>query len=90
MSMGRKGKHRIGKVSFGIYVTEEIRALIVYLVDMTGITATDMILESIEAKAAALGVVKNGKILPKHKAAIEVIVEAYRMKGTKQTHESKK
>ncbi len=74
----RKGKHKEGKVSVGVYITEESRALLAYLVDMTGMTATDIIMEGVMAKAQALGVIKDGKVLPQHRAAITVILEAYR------------
>lgn len=83
--MSRQGKHREGKVSVGIYVDEDKRALIAYLVDQTGMTATDIIMEGVMAKARAVGLFDTrGKLKPEHAAAIEVIVESYRMKKGKQ------
>ena len=76
--MSRQGKHRPGKVSIGIYVEEEKRALLAYIVDLSGMTATDIIMEGVLAKARSLGVIKDGHVLPRHKKAIEVIMEAYR------------
>lgn len=78
--MNRQGKHKPGKVSIGIYIEEDKRALLAYLVDLTGMTATDIIMEGVMAKAKSQGIFdKDGKILPEHQAAINVIVEAYRM-----------
>lgn len=79
--MSRQGKHRDGKVSVGIYIEEEKRALLAYLVDLTGQTATDIIMEGVAAKARALGVMENGKIKPEHEAAIQVIMAAYHTKS---------
>lgn len=82
--MSRQGKHRKGKVSVGIYIEEDKRALLAYLVDMSGMTATDIIMEGVMAKAQSLGVVKDGEILPQHLAAINVIIAAYRSARTKE------
>ena len=76
--MSRQGKHKKGKVSVGIYIEEDKRALLAYLVDVSGMTATDIIMEGVMAKAKALGIIKDGEILPKHLAAINVIIAAYR------------
>lgn len=76
--MSRQGKHKKGKVSVGIYIDENKRALLTYLVDLSGMTATDIIMEGVMSKAQALGVMRGGKIKQEHKAAIEVIMAAYR------------
>ena len=81
--MSRQGKHREGKVSVGVYIEEDARALLAYLVDITGQTATDILMEGVRSKATALGIMKDGKITPKHARAIKVIVEAYRNKKGK-------
>ena len=79
----RKGKHREGKVSVGMYISEEMRALLAYLVDMSGMTATDIIMEGVFAKARVLGVMdSDNKIRPCHAAAIRVIMEAYHVNKT--------
>lgn len=89
--MSRQGRHKPGKVSIGIYIEEEKRALLAYLVDLTGMTATDIIMEGVMAKAKTQGIFDDaGKILPEHQAAINVIVEAYRMEPTKRKSTSKK
>lgn len=76
--MSRQGKHKPGKVSVGIYIEEDKRALLAYIVDLSGMTATDIIMEGVIAKAQSLGVVKDGRILPQHKNAIRVIMESYK------------
>ena len=91
--MSRQGRHKPGKVSIGIYIEEDKRALLAYLVDVSGMTATDIIMEGVAAKAQALGIMKDGKVLPEHKAAIELIQEAYRIKpkkGQNKTHKEDK
>ena len=79
----RQGKHKPGKVSVGIYIEEEKRALLAYIVDLSGMTATDIIMEGVIAKAQALGVMKDGQVLPRHKKAIEVIMGSYKQPKTK-------
>lgn len=78
-----QGRHKEGKVSIGIYVEEEFRALLAFLVDRTGETATEIIMEGVRSKATALGVMKDGEILPEFKPVIEMIVAAYRERKTK-------
>lgn len=82
--MSRQGKHKQGKVSVGIYIDEDKRALLAYLVDLSGMTATDIIMEGVLAKAQALGVMKGGEVLPEHRAPISVIKAAYRMPKVKE------
>ena len=76
--MSRQGQHKPGKVSVGIYIDEEKRALLAYLVDLSGMTATDIIMEGIRAKAQSLGVMKDDKVLPEHAPAIQVIMASYK------------
>ena len=83
MAAGRKGKHKPGKVSVGIYIDEEKRALLAYIVDLSGMTATDIIMEGVIAKAQSLGVMRGGEILPKHRAAVALIMEAYNSRRAK-------
>ena len=84
MTTSRKGKHRQGKVSIGLYIEEEKRALLAYLVDMTGQTATDIIMDGVSAKARGLGVLDSeGRVVPEHRHAIAVIMEAYRHRNKK-------
>ena len=78
--MSRQGKHKEGKVSVGLYIDEDRRALLAYIVDVSGMTATDIIMEGIVSKAQALGIMSNGQILPQHLPAIELIKAAYRTK----------
>lgn len=76
----RMGKHKEGKTSIGLYVDDDFRALLAFLVDMTGETATDIIMDGVRSRATALGVMRDGKIVPKYLPAIEVIKEAFRAK----------
>jgi hypothetical protein len=78
-----QGRHKEGKVSIGIYVEEEFRALLAFLVDRSGETATDIIMEGVRSRATALGVMKDGKILPEFQPAIDMIMAAYRERKTK-------
>ena len=80
----RQGKHREGKSSIGLYVDEDFRALLAFLVDQTGETATDIIMDGVRARATALGIMKNDKILPKYQPAINIIKEAFAVKRANQ------
>lgn len=73
----RKGKHKEGKSSIGLYVDDDFRALLVFLVDQTGETATDIIMDGVRSRATALGIMRNDKIVPKYIPAIEIIKEAF-------------
>lgn len=73
----RKGKHKEGKSSIGLYVDDDFRALLAFLVDQTGETATDIIMDGVRARATALGIMRNDKVLPKYLPAIELIKEAF-------------
>lgn len=73
----RKGKHKEGKSSIGLYVDDDFRALLAFLVDQTGETATDIIMDGVRAKATALGIMRDDKVLPKYLPAIELIKEAF-------------
>lgn len=75
--MSRQGKHKPGKVSVGIYIEEDKRALLAYIVDLSGMTATDIIMEGVMAKAQSLGVVRDGRVLPEHENAIRIIMASY-------------
>lgn len=81
--MSRQGKHREGKVSVGIYVEEDFRALIALVVDQSGETATDILMEGVRNKATELGILKDGKIVPRYLPAIEIIKLAYASKKRK-------
>ena len=76
----RMGKHKEGKSSIGLYVDDDFRALLALLVDMTGETATDIIMDGVRARATALGVMQNDKVLPKYIPAIAVIKEGFTAK----------
>lgn len=73
----RMGKHKIGKSSIGLYVDDDFRALLALVVDMSGQTATEIIMDGVRAKATALGIMENEEILPEFKAQIEIIKEAF-------------
>lgn len=85
----RMGKHKEGKSSIGLYVDDDFRALLAFLVDQTGETATDIIMDGVRARATALGIMRDDKILPKYLPVIAVIKEAFvakrntRKKGTR-------
>ena len=73
----RMGKHRPDKVSIGLYVTDEFRALLALIVDLSGETATDIIMDGVRRRATELGVLVNGKVSDEYKGAIQVIKEAF-------------
>ena len=85
----RMGKHKEGKSSIGLYVDDDFRALLALLVDQTGETATTIIMDGVRARATALGIMKNDKVVDKYLPAIEIIKEAFankrntRKKGSK-------
>ena len=85
----RMGKHKEGKSSIGLYVDDDFRALLAFLVDQTGETATDIIMDGVRARATALGIMRDDKILPKYLPVIAVIKDAFvakrntRKKGTR-------
>lgn len=85
----RMGKHKEGKSSIGLYVDDDFRALLAFLVDQTGETATDIIMDGVRVRATALGIMRDDKILPKYLPVIAVIKEAFvakrntRKKGTR-------
>ena len=83
--MGRQGKHKEGKVSIGLYVDEDFRALLALVVDLSGETATDVLMEGVREKATRLGILKDGKIVAKFQPAIDIIKTAYdQKKGARQ------
>lgn len=73
----RMGKHKEGKSSIGLYVDDDFRALLAFLVDMTGDTATAIIMDGVRSRATALGVMKNDRVVPRYRQAIKVIKEAF-------------
>lgn len=75
--MSRQGKHREGKISIGLYVDEDFRALLALVVDLSGDTATNIMMEGVRVKATELGILKNGIIVDEFKPALEVIKIAY-------------
>lgn len=76
----RMGKHKEGKSSIGLYVDDDFRALLALLVDLTGDTATDIIMDGVRARATSLGIMKNDKVVNKYLPAINVIKEAFQRK----------
>ncbi len=80
----RMGKHKEGKSSIGLYVDDDFRALLAFLVDQTGETATNIIMDGVRARATALGIMRDDKILPKYRPAIAIIKEAFAAKRTDQ------
>lgn len=79
----RKGKHKEDKVSIGIYADLDFKALLAYVVDLSGETATDILMDGVRAKATSLGIMKDGVIKPEHKIAIEVIKDVLMTKKGK-------
>ncbi len=71
----RMGKHKEGKFSLGIYVDDDFRALLALLVDMTGLTATDIIMDGVFAHATRLHVMENNEVLPEYQVAIQLLKE---------------
>lgn len=76
----RQGKHKDGKSSIGLYVDDDFRALLAFLVDQTGETATDIIMDGVRARATALGIMVNDEVLPAFKPALEIIKEGFALK----------
>ena len=69
----RKGKHREDKSGIGLYVDDDFRAVLALLVKMTGETATDIIMDGVRSRAAALGVVVDGVVAQKHRRRVDAI-----------------
>lgn len=76
----RQGKHKESKVNIGLYVDEDFRALLALVVDQTGDTATNILMEGVRERATQIGIMANGAILPEYRPIIEVIKEAFRIK----------
>lgn len=76
----RQGKHKPGKISIGFYVEEDFKALLALVVDQSGETATNIIMDGVRAKATALGIMENGQIKKQYLGAIEVIKQVFREK----------
>lgn len=76
----RMGKHKEGKSSIGMYVDDDFRALLALLVDVTGETATEILMDGVRARATSLGVMSEGKIVPEYEPAIAIIKEAFAAK----------
>ena len=81
--MSRQGKHRVGKVSIGLYVDADFRALIALVAKQSGETATDIIMEGVRRKATDHGILKNGEISEEYKEAIKNIKAAYLKRNEK-------
>lgn len=74
----REGKHKPGKVSVGMYVDEDFRALMVLLADKTGETVTELMMEGVRKRARAEGLLTaTDEIAEKYKSAIKVIKAAF-------------
>lgn len=80
MAKNRMGKHREGKSSIGLYVDDDFRALLALLVDMTGETATGIIMDGVRVRATALGVMRNDQVVPEYIPQINIIKEAFATK----------
>jgi hypothetical protein len=78
--MSRQGKHKEGKVSIGLYVDADFRALIALVVDQSGETMTDVIMAGVREKATSLSIMRDGQIVDEYKPAIEVIKAAFASK----------
>jgi hypothetical protein len=87
--MSRQGKHKEGKVSIGIYVDEDFRALLALVVDQSGETATDVIMDGVRAKATSLGILKDGVIVEEYRPSFELIKAAYAEKKGAKKHAKK-
>ena len=81
--MSRQGKHREGKISIGLYVDEDFRALLALVVDQSGDTATNIMMDGVRKKATELGILDNGEVVAEYKPAIEIIKAAYAEKKGK-------
>lgn len=77
----RNGKHKDGKVSIGMYVTEDFRALLALLVDLTGETATDIMMDGVRARARQVGVLtESGNVSSEYIGSIAVIKAVFSQK----------
>lgn len=85
----RMGKHKEGKSSIGLYVDDDFRALLALLVDQTGETATDIIMDGVRARATALGIMKDDKVADEYIPVIEVIKEGFARKRLAKKHTKK-
>ncbi len=83
--MSRQGKHKIGSVRMGIYVTPIRKAIAMHLAELEDMSMTDIIWVGIETLAKARGVLlPSGEIAPEHKDSIETalsIVKTSKVKG---------
>ena len=80
----RMGKHKPSKVSIGMYVDEDFRALLALLVDVTGDTATDIMMDGVRQRAKQVGILTaSGMIAAKYQPAINVIKAVFAEKRRK-------
>ena len=78
---GRNGKHKDGKVSIGMYVTEDFRAILSLLVDLTGETATDIMMDGVRRRAKQVGVLtETGEVSPEYAGSVAVIKAVFSQK----------
>ena len=80
MSETRKGKHKEGKTLFGAYVAPEVKALAELTSEVSGDTFTQIILDGITTAATRAGVMLNGRVVPEHKEAYDLLVRMTREK----------
>lgn len=81
--MSRMGKHKESKVSIGFYATVGFKALLAYVVDQSGETATDIMMDGVRAKAERLGIMRDGKVLKEHAGAIKLLEAVFNAKKGK-------
>lgn len=74
-SQSRQGKHKEMKTLFGAYVEPEIKALAILTSDSLGISFTDIILNGLRSEATRAGIMKDGEILPEHRATFDAVLE---------------
>ena len=76
----RHGKHDDDLVSFGGFVTPELKALARVAADELGMTMMDMIRDGVYSSATRVGVIKNGEIVEAYKPIVKAYAAAFRAK----------
>ena len=69
----RSGKHRIDKSLVGFFADDDFRALLALVVDKSGSTATEIMMDGVRRRATSLGILRNGKITNEYKSAFELV-----------------
>ena len=84
----RSGKHRLDKSLVGFFADDDFRALLALVVDKSGETATEIMMDGVRRRATALGILKNGEIAKEYQSAFELVKAVFSQ--TRKNKENKK